>query len=303
MDPYYKIDFDGMMKASASDGSLEKRSRVHRRISKSLTYDQHNKGNKSFVDIIRDRIFSPDAIDSPNPLNPSLRSPSNSPSKRISNSSSKKKINRNSDKRISRISSFFNLDDANDDVHPNPNIDDDQILNDVSLELKNLKTLNIYCDYSTPTHIKLAPLRVQEKALQKGIPLASLLKQQLYYNPTNLSSSMKMSSSSPNISSRKRPSTDDDSRRRYEARQKLKNSNINTNDDVKYDPVYYKLYDDLQHYDFLISIEHCSDCSKHISLRHDESKYESNAKKCVEILLNVLVESKVSTQYIFSLFS
>jgi hypothetical protein len=176
MDPYYRIDFDGLlMKPGEYDHTIKTRIKVHRRISKSLTYDMHNKGNKSFVDIIRERIYSPDAVDSPNPLNPKVTSPTTiSPKKsNNNNSSSKKKIDRssNSDKKISRIGSFFNLD--NDDMIPDSNKDDEEILNDISLELKNL---NMYCDYSTPTHLKLAPLRVQEKALQKGISLASLVK-------------------------------------------------------------------------------------------------------------------------------
>jgi len=168
------------MKPGEYDHTIETRIKVHRRISKSLTYDMQNKGYKSFVDIIRERIYSPDAVDSPNPLNPKVTSPttispkkSNNNNSCSNNSSSKKKIDRssNSDKKISRIGSFFNLD--NDDMIPDSNKDDEEILNDISLELKNL---NMYCDYSTPTHLKLAPLRVQEKALQKGISLASLVK-------------------------------------------------------------------------------------------------------------------------------
>ena len=176
MDPYYRIDFNGLLPGEY-DHTIKTRIKVHRRISKSLTYDMHNKGNKSFVDIIRERIYSPDDVDSPNPLNPKIASPTTISPKKTNNSnnssSSKKKIDRssNSDKKISRIASFFNLD--NDDMIHDPNKDDEEILNDISLELKNL---NMYCDYSTPTHLKLAPLRVQEKALQKGISLASLVK-------------------------------------------------------------------------------------------------------------------------------
>jgi len=102
---------------------------------------------------------------------------------------------------------------------------------------------------------------------------------------------MRMSSSLP-ISSKKRPSTAEDSRRRYEARQKMKKNN-NTNIDINYDPVYYKYYDELQHYDFLISIEYCSECHKHISLRHNDCQYENISKKSAEILLQVLIECKV----------
>jgi hypothetical protein len=99
--------------------------------------------------------------------------------------------------------------------------------------------------------------------------------------------------SSPNSSPKKRPSTADDSRKRYEARQKLKKNNAKTNATIDYNPIHYKYYDDLHHYDFLISVEYCSECDKHISLRHDEIQYENVSKKSAEILLQILSEYKV----------
>ena len=185
MDSYYSIDFDGLvMKPGEYNSTLDKRIRNHSRISKSLTYDIQNRCNKSFVDIIRDRVFSPDKPDSPNPINPAVKSPSRNNNSNSSSSSKKNNNNGSSNKKkhdwndsndvkISRIGSYFNLDNIDDNPVDNVDMNDEQILHDVSLELKNL---NMYCDYSTPTHTKLAPLRVKERALQKGMSLASILK-------------------------------------------------------------------------------------------------------------------------------
>ena len=114
----------------------------------------------------------------------------------------------------------------------------------------------------------------------------------MYYNQSNLTSSMRMTASL-NPSPKKRSSTADDSRKRYESRQKLKKKNAKTIATIDYDPIYYKYCDDLHHYDFIISVEHCSECDKHISLRHDEAQYENVAKKSAMILLQILAEFKV----------
>jgi len=179
MDPYYNIDFS--MKPGEYNSTLDKRIKNHSRISKSLTYDIQNRQNKSFVDIIRDRVFSPDKPDSPNPINPTVRSPPSKNNVNINNSrknsnngsSNKKKRNDSHEVKISRIGSYFNLDTVDDIPADTMEINDEQILHDVSLELKNL---TMYCDYTTPKHTKLAPLRVKDFALQKGMSLASILK-------------------------------------------------------------------------------------------------------------------------------
>jgi len=298
------IDFDSFqLKYGEYNSKIETRAKsCHRRISKYLTYDIQNRMNKSFVEIIRDRVYAEDS-----PLYPKLTSPTTksslTPTK--SNKISDNKRSKNNDIiKMSRIKRYIDLDDNNNNNNNNnnsnsnsnsnnvnPNLNDEQLLHDVSLELKNL---NMYCDYTTPTPKTFAPNRLKEKALQKGLSLASIVKQQLYRSNAHLSSSMRFSpSKSP---SKNRPSTADDSRRRYEARQRLKNKKNNQTSNVNYNPFYYSFYNDLQYYDLLLSAEYCSNCNNHISLRHDSKQYEVITKNCIEILLQLLADYKLNAR-------
>lgn len=139
------------------------------------------------------------------------------------------------------------------------------------------------------------PRKVEEEAINTGKSIADIIKEQLFAGVVSLPATSQPLSSKPSCQYTKAVTGKQGSPSGYTNRVKdtsSRNGRNTVTNNYTSNTLMHSIYSSLSNNEILITVEHCSNCSCHFSLKHDEYKYKNMRDVCLNVVIRQLMSKQ-----------